>query len=236
MARTSGKALGQRIEPLDSDVRRPPVDGGVHQPLDLERVLVEDRLDLRLVLDAQEQGAALAWDEGPGGDHLALGEQLAQVSAMTVQRVLHALERIAVLEHDEGVEGHGTPRQGAASRWNLHRTHQAREPGFGLGDERRRAGEGPLGARGELDRALELLLDRLAHEAHAAAHPAEAERMLHEAGLLEGPLQLPPERGTFQAACGGAHHAYPGGLPVHAWAALLHARGLAETYQRVYGV
>ncbi len=73
-------------------------------------------------------------------------------------------------------------------------------------------------------------------ESYAVAHPAEAERILHEAGLLEGPLQLPPERGTFQAACGGAHQAYPGGLPVHAWAALLHARGLAESYQRVYGV
>jgi hypothetical protein len=73
-------------------------------------------------------------------------------------------------------------------------------------------------------------------ESYAVAHPAEAERMLREARLLDGPLQLPPERGSFQTACGGEHHAYPGGLPVHAWADLLHARGLAGTYQRVYGV
>ena len=73
-------------------------------------------------------------------------------------------------------------------------------------------------------------------ESYAVAHPAEAERMLREAGLIEGPLQLPPQRGSFQTACGGEHHAYPGGLSVHAWADLLHARGLAEAYQRVYGV
>src|SRR5712664_527397 len=109
---------GERLESLGPDVRRPTVDGGVDQPFDLERVLVEDRLDLRLVLDPQEQGAAFAWDERPGGDHLALGEQHAQVGAVTIQRLLHALERIAVPEHHEGVEGHGTPRQGAASRPN----------------------------------------------------------------------------------------------------------------------
>ena len=73
-------------------------------------------------------------------------------------------------------------------------------------------------------------------ESYAVAHPAEAERMLQEAGLLEGRLQLPPQRGSFQAACGGDHHAYPGGLSVHAWAAVLHARGLAAAYQQVYGV
>ena len=76
----------------------------------------------------------------------------------------------------------------------------------------------------------------LPRESWAVAHPAEAERMLREAGLLEGPLKLPPERGSFQAACGGGHHAYPGGLPVHAWANLLQARGLAAAYQQVYGV
>jgi len=73
-------------------------------------------------------------------------------------------------------------------------------------------------------------------ESYAVAHPAEAERMLREAGLLEGRLQLPPQRGSFQAACGGDHHAYPGGLPVHAWADLLQARGFAAAYQKVYGV
>jgi hypothetical protein len=73
-------------------------------------------------------------------------------------------------------------------------------------------------------------------ESFAAAHPAEAERMLQQAGLLEGRLELPPQRGSFQAACGGDHHAYPGGLSVHAWADVLHARGLAAAYRQVYGV
>jgi hypothetical protein len=87
------------------------VDGGVHQALDLERVLVEDGLDLRLVLDAQEQGAPFARHERPGSDHLPLDEQLAQVGAMTVDGLQHPLERIAVLEHDERIEGHGAPRK-----------------------------------------------------------------------------------------------------------------------------
>ena len=73
-------------------------------------------------------------------------------------------------------------------------------------------------------------------ESYAVAHPAEAERMLQQAGLLEGRLELPPQRGSFQAACGGQHHAYPGGLSVHAWADVLNARGLAAAYQQVYGV
>jgi len=76
----------------------------------------------------------------------------------------------------------------------------------------------------------------LPRESWAVAHPAEAERMLREAGLLEGQLQLPPERGSFQAACGGGHHSYPGGLSVHTWAALLQARGVAASYQQVYGL
>src|SRR5262245_37293327 len=49
----------------------------------------------------------------------------------------------------------------------------------------------------------------LPRESWAVAHPAEAERMLREAGFLEGQLQLPAERGSFQAACGGGHHSYP---------------------------
>jgi hypothetical protein len=76
----------------------------------------------------------------------------------------------------------------------------------------------------------------LPRESWAVAHPAEAERMLREAGLLEGRLQLPPERGSFQAACGGERQAYPGGLSVHAWADLLYARGIAEAWQRVYAL
>src|SRR5262245_46359434 len=76
----------------------------------------------------------------------------------------------------------------------------------------------------------------LPRESWAVAHPAEAERMLREAGFLEGRLELPPERGTFQAACGGDRGAYPGGLSVHAWSDLLHARGVASAWQQVYGL
>src|SRR5437868_10867086 len=65
-------------------------------------------------------------------------------------------------------------------------------------------------------------------EAYAVAHPAEAERMLREAGLLEGKLQLPPQRGSFQAACGGIDQPYPGGMAVHAWAELVRARGIGD--------
>ena len=72
-------------------------------------------------------------------------------------------------------------------------------------------------------------------EAYAVAHPAEAERMLREAGLLEGKLQLPPQRGSFQAACGGIDQPYPGGMAVHAWAELVRARGIGDSYQRVHG-
>src|SRR6267143_3660512 len=108
----------ERLQSLDTDVRRPTVDGGVHQALDLERVLVEDGLDLRLVLDAQEQSASFPGNEGSGRDQFSLGEQFTQVGAVAVYRLLHALDRMAVLEHDECVEGHGTPRSGDASRPN----------------------------------------------------------------------------------------------------------------------
>src|SRR5437868_2759979 len=73
-------------------------------------------------------------------------------------------------------------------------------------------------------------------EAYAVAHPAEAERMLREAGFLQGKLELPPRRGSFQAACGGADQPYPGGLAVRSWTDLLNARGVAEAYRRVHGV
>ena len=46
--------------------------------------------------------------------------------------------------------------------------------------------------------------------------------------------------GDFLAAPGGpceeGHHGYPGGLSVHSLALLQHARGLAQTYQHVYGI
>ena len=73
-------------------------------------------------------------------------------------------------------------------------------------------------------------------EAYAVAHPAEAERMLRDAGFLQGKLEIPPRGGSFQAACGGPDHPYPGGMAVHSWADLLVARGAAESYQRVHGV
>jgi hypothetical protein len=73
-------------------------------------------------------------------------------------------------------------------------------------------------------------------EAYAFAHPVEAERMLREAGLLDGKLQLPPQRGSFQSACGGSDQPYPGGMAVHAWAELVRARGIGDSYQRVHGV
>jgi hypothetical protein len=73
-------------------------------------------------------------------------------------------------------------------------------------------------------------------EAYAVAHPAEAERMLRDAGFLQGKLEIPPRKGSFQAACGGPDHPYPGGLSVAAWEDLLAARGAAEPYQRVHGV
>src|SRR2546430_5821854 len=74
----------ERLQSLDTDVRCPTVDGGVYQTLDLERVLVDDGLDLRLVLDAQEQGAPFPGDEGSGRDQLSLGEQFTQVGAVAV--------------------------------------------------------------------------------------------------------------------------------------------------------
>src|SRR5439155_24753053 len=49
-------------------------------------------------------------------------------------------------------------------------------------------------------------------------------------------LQLPPQKGSFQVACGGIDHPYPGGMAVHAWTELQNARGIAGTYQRVHGV
>ena len=82
----------------------------------------------------------------------------------------------------------------------------------------------------------QLMAPWLPPEAYAVAHPAEAEKLLRSEGLIDAPLALPPQRGSFAAACGGGHHDYPGGLAVHTWTDLLHARGLAEAYQRVYGV
>lgn len=73
-------------------------------------------------------------------------------------------------------------------------------------------------------------------EAYAVAHPAEAERLLRDAGFLQDKLELPARRGSFQAACGGADHPYPGGLSVQSWEDLSTARGAGESYQLVHGV
>lgn len=74
----------------------------------------------------------------------------------------------------------------------------------------------------------QLLAPWLPPEAHGYAHPDPA-----------SPLPK-PGAGDFAAAPGGpcedGHHGYPGGLAVHSLANLLHARALAQTYERVYGV
>lgn len=76
-------------------------------------------------------------------------------------------------------------------------------------------------------------------EAWAFAHPAEAAKLLQQHGWLEGALELPkPGAGRFSSAPGGpcedGHHGYPGGLAVHTWANLQHARALADIYRRTY--
>ena len=85
----------------------------------------------------------------------------------------------------------------------------------------------------------------LPESAWAYAHLGEAEAKLRAAGLLGDGVQLAallpkPGTGAFASAPGGpcpsGHHAYPGGLAVHSWANLLHARGLAAAYQDAYGV
>lgn len=51
--------------------------------------------------------------------------------------------------------------------------------------------------------------------------------------FLGGP---PLDWRSYLAASGaGAHHMYPGGLPVHTYVNLLHAQNLLHTYQLVYG-
>ena len=94
-----------------------------------------------------------------------------------------------------------------------------------------------------LQKAVEAQLQApwLPPEAWAYAHPAEASRLLAEAGLLDGALDLPkPGHAHFASAPGGpcedGHHGYPGGLAVHSWANVQHARALGEIYRRTYGV
>src|SRR5438270_170907 len=70
----------------------------------------------------------------------------------------------------------------------------------------------------------------------ASAHLDEARKLLKEPQLA----LPPPHQGDFPAAPGGncedGHHGYPGGLPVHSLANLLHARALAQTYRHIYGL
>src|SRR2546423_990130 len=72
---------GERLQSLDTDVRCPTVDGGVYQTLDLERVLVDDGLDLLLYCLAPEAPARQAcicsplW--GPGKKRTGGREMLA---------------------------------------------------------------------------------------------------------------------------------------------------------------
>src|SRR3954471_16936351 len=82
----------------------------------------------------------------------------------------------------------------------------------------------------------QILTPWLPQEAWAYSHLDEARKLLNEPELT----LPPPKKGDFAAAPGGAceesHHGYPGGLAVHSLANLLHARGLAKTYEHVYGV
>jgi hypothetical protein len=81
-----------------------------------------------------------------------------------------------------------------------------------------------------------MLTPWLPREAWAVSHRGEAEALLRKQGLLEGPLALPPERGSFASACAGERAPYPGGLAVRAYADLLHARGIEDAYRRAYGI
>ncbi len=95
--------------------------------------------------------------------------------------------------------------------------------------------DGPLRAAVE----AQLAAPWLPPEAWAYAHPAEAARLLRDRSLLDGSLELPkPGTGRFSSAPGGpcedGHHGYPGGLPVHTWVNLQHARALADIYRKTY--
>ena len=85
----------------------------------------------------------------------------------------------------------------------------------------------------------------LPESAWAYDHLEAADERLHAAGLLAADVKLAailprPGRGSFASAPGGpcphGHHSYPGGLSVHSWTNLLHARGLAAAYKDSYGV
>lgn len=113
-----------------------------------------------------------------------------------------------------------------------HALHEARRAAADLKD-------GPLRAAVE----AQMQAPWLSPEAFVYGHPAEAEAMLRAAGLLaaDARLAIPPSgTGSFAAApggpCGAGHHAYPGGLAVHEYANLAHARALAAVYKDAYGL
>jgi hypothetical protein len=77
------------------------------------------------------------------------------------------------------------------------------------------------------------------------SHLQEGEAKLRALGLLAEGTSLAailpkPGHGAFSSAPGGpcptGHHSYPGGLAVHSWTNLLHARGLAAAYKDAYGI
>src|SRR5437667_4713273 len=96
----------QRVETFPADVRVPDVDRVGDEVLDVVGVFREQRADLRPIFDPEQQPASLAGDEGPRADHLSLGEELAQIGAVAVHRLLDSFERSLVLQRDEGIEGH----------------------------------------------------------------------------------------------------------------------------------
>src|SRR6267143_2644774 len=96
----------ERIQALATDVRIPDVDRVRDQLFQLVRVLCQQPLDLRRILDAQQETAALPRHERPRTHHLSLGVQHSQVRAVAFDRLQHPVEREQVLQRDEGIEGH----------------------------------------------------------------------------------------------------------------------------------
>jgi hypothetical protein len=116
------------------------------------------------------------------------------------------------------------------------RLHHVVRASARLRDELRRIGDKSL-RKAVLDH---LTAPGLPGNSWALGHLAETEAALKAAGLLTGSLPPLAGAGSFWAApagpCPDGHHAYPGGLPVHTLANLLHAQALAGIYRKVYGV
>jgi hypothetical protein len=98
----------------------------------------------------------------------------------------------------------------------------------------------PFARAREVAKGLPFARDAMLEVRRAAAAISDpALRAAVEAQILS-PGAILHKGGDFGAApggnCEGGHHGYPGGLAVHTLATLLHARGLAQVYQHVYGV